>query len=443
MNYTDAYQKKLISVEDAVHLVKDNDFIFSVGAMSESIAFFDHLEDIKDDVRNVKIVNLLPAKKYAFYTDPSYNGKINVEGMFFGRFCRESQKAGLASFVPVHLRNSGVDRFYYQDLNGYPVSIYVIAVTPMDEHGFFSTGPTCLSNRALVERADIVIVEVNNNLPRTFGDTYIHISEVDYIFEGNHQVPYLAQKEITDTDRIIGKYVAELIDDGSTIQLGIGGIPNAVAEELKCKKDLGVHTEMLNDALVELYKCGAVNNSKKTLYKNRMVTTFTNAGKEACDFIHDNISVLHLDVAHVNSPYVIAQNRQMVSVNTTIQIDLMGQCASESIGPLQISGSGGQVDTAMGAKLSPDGKSIIAIHSTAMVKDETGNMVRQSRIVPAQPAGTPITLLRTDVDYVVTEYGIASLRGASLAERAEKLINIAHPDYRDELRYQAHKMFLL
>ena len=242
---------------------------------------------------------------------------------------------------------------------------------------------------------------------------------------------------------MIGQYVADLIEDGSTLQLGIGGIPNAVAAALRDKHDLGVHTEMLSDSLIGLYKAGIVTNHAKTIYKDKMVTAFSYGSKAAYDFLDNNPNVLHLEVGHVNDPSVIRQNRKMVSVNTTLQIDLMGQCASEAIGTLQLSGTGGQTETASGARQSEGGKSIIALHSTANVKDESGERRRISTILGVQPAGTVISLLRADVDYVVTEYGVASLRGASLKDRAQELIGIAHPDYREWLTREARKYYLI
>jgi acyl-CoA hydrolase len=313
----------------------------------------------------------------------------------------------------------------------------------MDKHGFFTTGPMAMSSRDLVGRADLRILEINESLPRTFGDTYIHVSEADFIYQGDNSLECLKPREATETDRVIGKYVAGMIEDGSTIQLGIGGIPDAVAAELMDKHDLGVHTEMLGDGLVKLCEAGVVTNKRKTYLPGRMVTTFTYGSRETYQFLDDNIGVLHLTVSRANSPFEIAKNDKMISVNSTLQIDLMGQCASEAIGPLQLSGIGGQTDTAAGAKMSRGGKSIIALHSTAMVKNRDGGKERVSKIVCTHPAGTVISLLRADVDYVVTEFGVASLRGASSRERASSLINIAHPDYREELRSEAKRAFLL
>jgi acyl-CoA hydrolase len=234
-----------------------------------------------------------------------------------------------------------------------------------------------------------------------------------------------------------------MVEDGATVQLGIGGIPNALATALLGKKELGVHTEMIGDGIVKLCKEGVVTNEHKGIYKNRLVTTFSFGSKETYDFLDDNVNVLHIDVAEINNPCEIAKNPKMVSVNTALQVDLMGQCASEAIGTLQISGTGGQTDTIMGAKMSPGGKSIMAMQSTAMVKDKDGQPKQISKIVGTHGGGTVLSLLRADVDYIVTEYGVAALRGASLKERADSLIKIAHPDFRGALRDEAKKAFLL
>jgi acyl-CoA hydrolase len=363
--------------------------------------------------------------------------------MFFSRFLSEAQKKGVVSYVPNHLRNSGCDRSWYMDRIGGPVGVYVVSARPMDKHGYFCTSTVGMSNRALVGQARTVVLEINENLPRTFGDSFIHISETDCVYYGNNEVKYLQPSAPDDIDLKIGEYIAELVEDGSTIQLGIGGIPNAAAKALSGKKDLGVHTEMLSDSFLSLYEQGVITNRKKTSFEDRMVTTFSFGSKALYDFIDDNPGILHLDVSKVNSPYEIAKNHKMVSVNTTLQIDLTGQCASEARGMLQISGTGGQTDTAMGAKMSQGGKSIIALRSTADIKNGQGVPQRISKVVSAHDKGTVISLLRADADFIVTEYGIAELRGRSLKERAGALIGIAHPDFRDKLLADAEELYLL
>ena len=294
-----------------------------------------------------------------------------------------------------------------------------------------------------MEHADIVIIEVNPNMPRTFGDSVVHIRDIDYVIEVDYKVPALAEVPITEKDRIIGKYIADLIEDGSTIQLGIGGIPNAVAAELMNKKDLGVHTEMLTDGMADLYKAGVITGKYKTLMPGKMVATFVLGTQKLYDFVDDNPAVQIMRGSWVNDPYVIGQNYKMVSINTTMEIDLTGQCCSESIGHVQFSGTGGQADTAIGAQMSEGGKSIIALHSTANVRvPGQEERVTVSKIVARLAHGAAVTLSRNDVDYVVTEYGVASLRGTSLRERVKALINIAHPDFREQLEREARELMI-
>ncbi|MDR2157491.1 MAG: 4-hydroxybutyrate--acetyl-CoA CoA transferase, partial [Clostridiales Family XIII bacterium] len=428
MDYTNELKRKTVSAEEAVLCLQDGDYVHTYGTSVEPVCFLENLRLLKGRRKNITVVNFLGMTPFKYYTDESYRGVINNESMFFSRFCGESQKIGMISYIPNHLRNSGSDRFDYMDQRSLPINAYVISAGPPDRHGCFSAASVGMSNRALVARADKVILEINENLPRTFGDSFIHISEVDRVFWGDGKVRYLPEASADETDRAIGGYIAEIVEDESTIQLGIGSIPNAVAAALKDKKDLGVHTEMLGDGIVRLCEAGVVTNRKKTHYPDRIVTSFSFGTKAVYDFLDDNPLVLHLDIAKVNSPFEIAKNRRMVSVNTTLRIDLMGQCASEALGTLQISGTGGQTDTVTGAKMSPGGKSIIALRSTAEVKEEGSVKRRISKIASVHDAGTVISLLRADVDFVVTEYGIASLRGASTKERARSLIGIAHPD---------------
>lgn len=439
MDHQVRFKQKLIPEEEAVYKIPDNAYLFTYG-FGEPIGLMSRLTELKGKRKNITYIDSLNAREYPFFSDEEMRGVLDAESIFFGHFCREQQRAGRISYVPNHLGRGYRDKLWEVKRNHpeRPI-VYAIQVSPMDQHGYFSTGIVGMSNRMMVENADIVIVEINENMPRTFGNTYIHISEVSYVYQGPNEMFYMPDRALTEDDRKIGQYIAELIEDESTLQLGIGGIPNAVAAALKDKHDLGVHTEMLSDSLIDLYRAGVVTNSAKTLYKDKMVTAFSYGSKAAYDFLNDNPNVLHLEVGYTNDPSVIRQNRKMVSINTTLQVDLMGQCASEAIGTLQISGTGGQTETASGARQSEGGKSIIALHSTANVKNEHGVRERKSTILGVQPAGTVISLMRADIDFVVTEYGVASLRGASLRDRATALIGIAHPDYRDQLLSEARR----
>ena len=443
MDYTELLKQKLVSVEDALERIPDNAWLFTYG-YGEPVGLLSRLTELKGRRHGITFVDSLNAKPYPFYSDSEMRGVVDSESIFFAHFCREFQKTGAISFIPNHLGKGFKDKLWaIRRRSPERPIVYAIQVSPMDEHGYFTTGTVGMSNRMMVENADIVILEIDENMPRTFGNTYIHVSEASCVYQGPNEMFYMPERPQSELDLKIGQFVADLIEDESTLQLGIGGIPNAVAVALRDKHNLGVHTEMLSDSLIDLYRAGVVTNAAKTLHKDKMVTAFSFGSKAAYDFLDNNPNVLHLEVGYTNDPAVIRQNRKMVSVNTTLQVDLTGQCASESIGTLQLSGTGGQTETASGARQAEGGKSIIALHSTANVKNADGERERVSTIVPTQPAGMAISLMRADVDFVVTEYGVASLRGASVRDRAMELISIAHPDYRDQLIYEAKKLYLM
>lgn len=303
----------------------------------------------------------------------------------------------------------------------------------MLEDLFLSLGITY--EKDILENADLVVLEVNDQLPRTYGDTHVHVSDVDYFVEYSQEVPSLPPVTPEGDDVLIGNHIAELVSDGSTIQLGIGAIPNAAALSLKSKKDLGVHTEMMVDSMMELYESGAVTNKKKTLFKDKFVCTFAMGSRKLYDWLHDNMAVEFQRGKWVNDPSVVRKNSKMISINTCLMVDFTGQVASESIGTNQYSGTGGQTDTAIGAVEGFDGlgKSIIACRSTT----KAGEI---STIKPMLPEGTAVTLHRSHVDHVVTEFGIAYMRGRTVRERTKNLIAIAHPKFREELTASAIKL---
>lgn len=443
MDYREQLKQKLVTEEEALLRIPDNAYLFTYG-YGEPVGILSRLTELKGKRKGITFVDSLNAKPYPFYSDSEMRGVVDSESIFFAHFCREFQKTGAISFIPNHLGKGFKDKLWaIRRRSPERPIVYAIQVSPMDEHGYFTTGTVGMSNRMMVENADIVILEIDENMPRTFGNTYIHVSEASCVYQGPNEMFYMPERPQSELDLKIGQFVADLIEDESTLQLGIGGIPNAVAVALRDKHNLGVHTEMLSDSLIDLYRAGVVTNAAKTLHKDKMVTAFSFGSKAAYDFLDNNPNVLHLEVGYTNDPSVIRQNRKMVSVNTTLQVDLTGQCASESIGTLQLSGTGGQTETASGARQSEGGKSIIALHSTANVKNADGERERVSTIVPTQPAGMAISLMRADVDFVVTEYGVASLRGASVRDRAMELISIAHPDYRDQLMYDAKRLYLM
>jgi acyl-CoA hydrolase len=432
------YSSKIITASDAVKLVKSNDEIITGLGAAEGRSFLMELHTIANLVDNVTVTNCLPMSDFPFMQQ-EYKDVFNIDGWFYSPALRKAHKNGNISFIPNHLHLAGVKRLAHKKPN-----IYVGSASSVDKHGFVSLSTSNTYEKRILEAADIAIIEVNPNFPVTYGDVEVHVKDIDYIIETNYQIPALPEPEINEKDRLIGSFIADYVNDGDCIQFGIGGIPNAVAEALMDKKDLGVHTEMLTTGLMKLAKKGVINGSKKSLHRGKMVCTFALGSQELYEFIDHNPSVLVLDGHYVNDPHVIGLNDNQISINTTLEIDLTGQCCSESIGSLQFSGTGGQSDTAVGAQKSRNGKSFIALYSTAFVKNkETGVKEEISKIVPQLKPGAAVSLSRNDVDYVVTEYGVAALKGTNVKERVERLIAIAHPKFRDSILNEAKQIGII
>jgi len=366
-----------------------------------------------------------------YLTDSAYIGKINVDSMFYSPQLRRNHATGGVSFIPNHLHFAGSKRRQHLKTN-----IFIANATLPDKHGFM-TMLSAVYERQMRENADLVILEINPNLPRAFGDTEVHINDVDYLLETNYPILEVPDSTPSDLDWKIGKMVAAEINDGDCIQLGIGGMPNAIAKSLYEKKDLGIHTEMLTSEMSKLFKAGVITGKRKKIQVGKMACTFVLGNREMYDFVDDNPGVVVLNGDYINDPYVIGLNDNQVSINSSLEVDVTGQCASESIGAKQISGTGGQTDTAVGAQNSKGGRSYICLYSTAMVKGEDGQPQRISKIVPALNRGAIVSLSRNDVDRVVTEYGIAELRGTNVRQRVQRLAAIAHPDFREDIMRQA------
>lgn len=427
---------KYITAKEAVKLVKSNDHLVVGMTAAEPQLFMNELHTIADQVENVTVSNCLPILEAEFFTNTKYKDIFNVAGWFYTNTLRRVHNNGNISFIPNHLHLAGKKRFEYKKPN-----VFVMTTSMPDEHGYVSLSVGNVYERDAIDLADIVIIEINPNFPRTFGDNNVHLREIDYIIESNYPVPSIPYVEPNEKDRIIGKTIAKYINDGDTIQIGIGGIPNAVADALKDKKDLGIHTEMFTTGMMDLIKLGVATGANKNYMPNKHVAAFAYGSEELYSFLNNNPSIYFMRGLHANDPYIIGKNDNMVSINTTIEIDLSGQCASESIGPVQFSGTGGQSDTAVGAQNSKGGRSFIALYSTANVRNkETGEREEISKIVPTLKPGAAVSLSRNDVDYVVTEYGCVSLRGTTIAERVELLISIAHPKFREELRIEAKNL---
>jgi acyl-CoA hydrolase len=424
---------KIITIQEALDLVQDGDHIVAGMAASEGKEFFTHLHTIANRISHVTIDNCLPMSPYEFMLNESYKDTFTINSWFFSGDLRKVFHHRNISFIPNHLHFAGVRRVQHIQPN-----IYVGNCTPPDKHGFVSLSLSNVYEKQMIEEADIVILEINPQFPRTLGDLEVHESDIDYFVKVDYEPPILPDTEPNEKDIKIGQHIADLIHDGDTIQLGIGGIPNAVANALMDKKDLGVHTEMLTTGFMKLVKNGVVNNKKKTLHKGKLVAAFALGTKELYDFIDNNPAVMLLDGNYVNDPCIIGQNDNQVSINTTIEVDLTGQCCSESIGTRHFSGTGGQTDTATGAQRAKNGRSFIALYSTTKVRNHaTGERVEVSKIVPTLKPGAAVSLTRNDVDYIVTEYGAVRLRGTSIQERVELLISVAHPKFREELRQAA------
>ncbi len=429
---------KKITASEAVKKVKSGMMIVTGLGCAEGRAFLGELHTVADEVSGVTVTNCLPMSDPEFMKK-EYKNSFYVDGWFYSPALRKAHQNGNISFIPNHLHLAGTKRLAHVHTD-----IYVGACSMPDKHGYVSLSLSNTYEKRVIEEADLVILEINPHMPYTYGDLELHLDEVDYVIEADYYPAELPDVEPNERDIAIGNNIASQINDGDCIQLGIGGIPNAVASALKNKRDLGVHTEMLTTGLMKLAKMGVITNKRKTLHKGKMVCTFAMGSKELYEFIDHNPGVAVLDGAYTNDPHIIGLNDNMVSINTTLEIDLTGQCCSESIGSTQFSGTGGQVDTAVGAQNAKNGRSFIALYSTAMVKNpETGERVETSKIVPQLKQGAVVTLSRNDVNYVVTEYGMVNLKGTNVRERVKLLISIAHPKFRDELLEQAKSLGIL
>ena len=355
--------------------------------------------------------------------DPALEGHLRNRCFFVGKSSRELVNQGLADYVPVFL--SDIPTLFRRGEQ--PLDAVIIQVSPPDRHGNCSLGVSVEATLAACEVAPLIIAQINPQMPRTHGDAMIPLKRIDYAIEIDSPIAEHKPKEFADVHRQIGQQVAELIRDGDCLQMGIGAIPDAALAALHGHKHLGIHTEMFSNGVLPLIESGVIDNSRKVIQPGKIVTSFAMGDRAFYDYVDDNTQVMFLDVGYVNSPAVIRKNPQTVSINSAIQIDLGGQVCSDSIGNKIYSGFGGQVDFVTGARLSVNGRSIIALPSTARGGKE-------SRIAAQLAPGAGVVTSRAQVDYVVTEFGIAKLSGSSLRERAQQLINIAHPDFRDQLR---------
>lgn len=433
-NFTEMYNAKLKSMQEAAKLVESGWEIAMDAGLAQCPALVKAVEEraYAGELFGVKIHSMLDLYPFAFLSDPALDGKVNGVTWFAAAGSKKAVAEGRCDYM----------ESYYRDMPSHMEKIdydaVFVEVSPMDRHGYFSLGTVASNSELHLRKAKKIFVTVNERQPRAVCGVQVHISQVDVVVEDTHELPVLPQTKLDDVSVTIGNLIAEQIPDGACIQLGIGSIPDATGLALKSKHDLGIHTEMFTDSMVELLECGAVNNSKKNIHRGKCVATFAYGSKRIYDFIDDNPSFVLLPTNYVNDPYVIAQNDNMISVNAAVEVDLWGQVCAETIGTRILSGTGGQVDFVRGACQSKGGKSFIAFSSTVNLK---GTL--KSKIQPTLAPGSVCTTGKNDVDYIVTEYGLAKLRGRPLSERVRSLIAIAHPDFRDELTFEAKKLGML
>jgi 4-hydroxybutyrate CoA-transferase len=432
MGWSEIYRRRVTSAEEAVATVRSGEHVWLHAGCNNPEELVRALVSRADDLENVEVTHLLTFGA-ADHVEPRYGRSFRHRALFAGPNVRKAVNEGRADWVPVFLSEiPGLIRSRV-----IPVDVAFIQISPPDEHGFCSYGVGVECSKAAAETAGRVIALVNRQMPRSLGDSFIHVSRLTQVVEIDRPIAELPQvTEVGDVARAIGRQVADLIENGSTLQIGIGEIPDAVLLFLKEKRDLGIHTEMFSDGVVELFESGVVTGEAKSLHKGKIIASFVLGSKKTFDFLDNNPFVEFHPTEYVNDPFVIAQNERMVAINSALAIDITGQVCADSMGRSIYSGFGGQVDFVRGAAHSRGGKPIIALPSTA----QKGTV---SRIVDVLEEGSGVVTTRADVHYVVTEYGVASLHGKSLRERAHALIECAHPDFRSELREAARRRCLL
>ncbi len=437
------YRAKCMNAAAAVTHIRSRDHLFCAQVASGPRDILYALDGLKQtSVKDVVLTTCLPLYDCPVFHDPEMKGILEHRSWFFNRFLMQAHREGLVSMIPNHSTTMLPKTLTRAKAEGRRPVLLATASLP-DEKGNLSLSISAMFERDLVDAGAYVIIEVNPNFPRTFGDTLIHLDEVDCIVESDYPVPEPPASKPGAIDVAIAGKVASLIEDGATLQLGFGSIPDIVARQLKDRKNLGIHTEMFTESMIDLIECGAVDNHHKGFLDGYSVCAFTFGSRRLYDYVDQNPAVLFKSCQFTNSSEIIGRNKQFVSVNAALEVDLTGQCSAESIGLTQFSGSGGQEDTVRGAQRSPGGKSILAMHSTFMEKQADGSRKMASKIVPFFKPGTAVTTSRNEVDYIVTEYGIAWLRGLTIAKRCQALIEIAHPAFREELQHTAKKSGLL
>lgn len=432
MDYTVVYQNKKRTALEIAQQIQNGWVCAADIAVSMPKGILDAMgqQALEGKLNHIKLHTLLDLMPYKAFSEDAHCG-ITPISWFSGGGLAKAVNSGRADVMSCYYRDMPELFRQYIDIDA-----FIVTVSPMDRHGYFSTGTAGSNCEAMLQKSKHVYLEVNENMPRVLNSPMIHISQVDALCENTIALPEFAAAQLDDISKIIGDMIADEVPDGATLQLGIGAIPEAVGLALKSKKNLGIHTELFTDSMVELIECGAVTNQKKPIYKGKTVATVGFGSKRLYEYMNDNPEFMMLPVDIVNDPMVIAQHPNFISVNSALEVDFYGQVCAESVGTKHISGSGGQVDYVRGAVMSKGGKSFIAFPSTA----KGGTL---SRIKATLTTGAVVTTSKNDVDYIVTEYGMAKLRGKTLSERTKALIAIAHPKFRDELIFEAKKQNII
>lgn len=428
MNWESLYRSKVTDVATALSVIQSNNRIYIGGGAGVPVELTKGLTSRAPELKNVELTHILTFAE-APYCDPAYQDNFRVNALFIGHNVRQAVQEGRADFTPIFLNEiPGLFR------DGYlPIDVALIALSPPDEHGFCSFGVEVGTTKPAAEAARIIVAEVNQQMPRTLGDSFIHLSRIDHIVEADYPLPEAPQGGATAEHLQVGAHIAEMIPNGATLQMGIGSIPDAVLKNLGNHKDLGIHTELFSDGVIEMVERGVITCARKTFHPGKIVAGFLFGTKQLYEFIHNNPMIELHPTDYVNDPFNIAQNNAMVAINSALEVDLTGQVCADSIGPRLYSGAGGQVDFIRGAARSKGGLPLIALLSTA----RKGTL---SRIVPMLKHGSGVVTTRNDVHYVVTEFGVAKLYGKSIRQRALELIRISHPKFRDELTFEAQKL---
>ena len=430
MSFHESYLQKRRSAPDALRLVRSGDFIIVPTGVGEPPTLLTALSEQRRDFHDVKVAQILAMRKYA-YIDRATADHVRHVAFFYGGATRAGGQEGWIDFIPNHF--SEIPRQI--ERGQIPADVVFTMASPMDAQGYFSLSLGADYTMAALAKARAVVLEVNPNVPFAYGNCLVHVSQVAALVESSEPVFEVGLPKIGPVQEAIGKYVADLIEDGSTLQIGYGGIPDAVVMQLTHKRDLGIHTEMIGDGILTLVESGAVTNQRKNYLPGKMVATFALGSSKLYRFMDRNPVLEIHPVDFTNDPSLAGLNDKLVTINATLQVDLLGQCGSESLGHVPYSGTGGQSDFVRAANRSRGGKSFIVLPSTA--RNDT-----ISRIVPALSPGTHVSTSKNDVNYVVTEYGVAQLRGKSAKQRARELILIAHPAFRAELGEQARRLNL-